>query len=327
MDSPGAEDSVRRLEAFVAQVAAARRHLAAFFPAADAEAESVSDYTSHLEVRLELAGQTVASITQSLETHHQHALAELGALALAGLQVTEQAVGGARSRLENVDAGFGRGLDHTREDMNRTAGELTQISGQAGHAALELEEQHTQHGQGLDEVNSALRIGVLEAGEKTHAAGTESVGSLDAARNYVSEGLEAHLGSAFTVFLGELSERMQPLLADGLGDVGRTVLRCFDELDALVESATTRLADETEPVLRDLASLLEDWTREMGKRMDGSAQEAMRPYNVEVERHIEATRRGHEIATEVAQMVPHLAAARQVADRIQEMLDVMNPFG
>ena len=327
MNSPGAEDSVRRLEAFVAQVAAVRRQLAAFFPAAEAEAEGVSDDTSHVEARLELAGQTVASITQSLETHHQHTLAELGALTLAGTQVAEQAVGGARSRLENVDAGFGRGLDHTREDMNRTAGELAQISGQAGHAAVELEEQHAQHGHGLEEANSALRLGVFEAGEKTHAAGTDSVGSLEAARNYVSEGLDPHLGSTFAAFLGELSERLQPLLADGLGDVGRTVLRCFDDLDALVESATSRLSEETEPVLREVASLLEDWTRDMGKRMDGSAQEAMRPYHAEVEHHVDATRRGHEIASEVAQIAPQLAQARQVADRIQELLDVMNPFG
>ncbi|HEX6736798.1 MAG TPA: hypothetical protein VF310_00865, partial [Vicinamibacteria bacterium] len=324
---PSGEDSVRRLESFVAQVAAARRHLAGFFPAAESEADSLAEQTGHVEARLELAAQTVGSMTQSVETHHQHALSELGSLALAGLQLNEQAVGAARSHLENLEAGLGRGVQHARDDMNRLVNELAQISGQAGSAAAELEEEQNQHGHGLEESHQSLRLGVIEAGEKTNSAGTESVGALEASRHYVNEGLEPHLGSTFHGFLGELSERLQPALADGLGEVGRTVLRSFDELDALVESATSRLADETEPVLRDLAGLLEDWTRDMGRRIDGSAQHALRPYDAEVERHLDANRKGHEIASEVAQLVPHLATARQVADRIQELLDVMNPFG
>jgi hypothetical protein len=327
MSSPGSGDSVQRLEAFVAQVAAARRHLAGFLAAGETEAEAVSDYASHSEVRLELVGQTVASITQSFETNHQHLLAELASLALAAHQVGEQAVGTARGRLEHVDAGFTRGLDHSRHDLGRVAGELNQISGQAGHAAAELEEQNVQHGHGLEDAHQALRLGLLEAGEKTNSAGSDIVGALEASRAYVSEGLQPHLGSTFDVFLGELVERLQPLLADGLGEVARTVLRCFDELDALVESATNRLAEETEPVLREVAGLLEDWTRLTGKRLEGSAQEALRPYNAEVERHIDATRRGQEIASDVAQLAPQLATARNVADRVQELLDVMNPFG
>ena len=321
------QENIRRLEAFVEQVTATRGHLGGFLSAAEAAAEGLSDQTATVEARLEVAGQSVGALTQSLETHHQHVLTELSALSLAGSQVNEQAVGSARTRLQEVDAGFGRGLEHSRSDLHRTAGELAQVSGHAGQAAEALDGQQTGHGARLSDAGTAMRSGVLQAGDQTHTAGTEMLSSIEAARSYVMEGLDHYLGSAFTVFSGEMSERAQPALADSLGEVGRTILRCFDDLDAVVEEAANRLADETEPILRDLTGLLEDWKAEVRRRIEGSAQEALQPYHKEIERHLEAVRKGQETASDAAQLVPHLAAARHVADRIQDMLDVMNPFG
>jgi hypothetical protein len=321
------QENIRRLEAFVAQVTATRGQLAGFLSAAEAAAEGLSDQTASVEGRLEVAGQSVGALTQSLETHHQHVLTELSALSLAGAQVNEQAVGVARTRLQEVDAGFGRGLERSRDDLHRTAEELAQVSGHAGQAAETLDGQQAGHGARLQDAGVAMRSGVLQAGDQTHTAGTEMLASMEAARNYVGEGLEGYLGSAFSVFTGEMSERAQPVLADSLGEVGRTVLRCFDDLDALVEEAANRLTEETEPILRDLTGLLEDWKAEVRRRLDGSAQEALQPYAKEIERHIETVRKGQETASDAAQLVPHLAAARHVADRIQDMLDVMNPLG
>jgi hypothetical protein len=326
-DPTGVEENILRLDAFVAEVSTTRRHLAAFLSASEGVADRLADQTALLEGRLEVVGQSVVSLTQSFETHHQHTLTELGALALAGTQVTEHAVGGARGRLEEMEGGFVRGLEHTREDLHRTGQQLAEVAGHAGHAAEELEERQSGHGQVLQEAGGALRSGVLEAGEQTHATGTDVLSTLDAARTHVTEGLEGYLAPSFATFLSDLSERLQPLLADALGEVSRTVLRCLDDLDGLVEASAGRLAEETEPALREVAGRLSDWTRDMSRRLEASGQEAVRPYTIEVERHVGVIRKGQETATELSHLAPHLATARHVADRLQDMMDLMNPFG
>ena len=326
-DPSGVEENVLRLDAFVAEVSATRRHVASFLASGEALADRLADQVSLLEGRLEGVGQSMASLTQTFETHHQHTLTELGALAVAGTQVAEQAVGGARARLEDVEGGFVRGVGHTREDLHRTGQQMAETTTHAGHAAEELEERQSGHGHALQDAGTALRAGVLDAGEQTNAAGTEMVSALDAARTYVNEGLESYLGSSFAAFLSEITDRLQPLLADSLAELSRTVLRCLDDLDALVESAATRMADETEPALREVAGRLQDWTRDVERRLEASAQEAVRPYSGEIDRHLGVLRKGQEIATELSHLAPQLAAARNVADRLQDMMDMMNPFG
>lgn len=326
-DATNVEDNLLRLDAFLSQAQAARRQVAAFLAGGEESAGGLADHTASLEVRLQAVCQAVTALTQSFETHHQAVITELQALILAGTQVAEQAVGGTGTRLLDIEGGLERAVGHTREELHRVGGELAQASGHAANAAEELEETHAEHGHHVNDAGLALRAGVLEAGEHTHTRGTETLNALAGAQDYVAEGLEKYLASAFGIFIGELTEKTQPLLVDTLGEVGRTVLRCLDELDALVETVAGRLADETEPALRDTAGRLDDWKDDLRRRLEGSGQEAQRPYTLEVDRHVSMARKGQEVASDVAQMVPQLAAARQVAERVQDLLDVMNPFG
>jgi hypothetical protein len=130
----------------------------------------------------------------------------------------------------------------------------------------------------------------------------------------------------FGAFYDHLNGELPPYLTDLMQDLGRSLHRALDEYDGLVESVGAEMVAEgeslTKQCVRALNEALEEREDDRGRTLD-----EMRALLEEAERCRASAGRGSDICGAYPPIAPLLAAAREVAERVQEMMDVFNPFG
>ena len=102
--------------------------------------------------------------------------------------------------------------------------------------------------------------------------------------------------------------------------------RALEDYDALVESVSSDMTSENESLARQCVRSLTDALEE---REDdrGTSLDEMRALLEEGGLCHSSANRGMDIVIQYPPITPLLASAREVADRVQEMMDVFNPFG
>ena len=135
------------------------------------------------------------------------------------------------------------------------------------------------------------------------------------------------MAAAFAALDGHVEREALPFVVDAFADLTRSLMRSFDEYDALIESAAQDLMQATEPLLGDAGSETEGLRQSTQSQLHRCQRDGLEPLDNESDASIRAMTRGDEIAANLPPLLPQLATARDVAERVQELMDAFNPFG
>ena len=321
------DDPVGRLEAFLEDVRHARHALAGSQAALDHRADALTSEVASTQGRLLAITQTVAATLETFATLHLDTQGALTALAHAAGVLVERRLADAADSLSEARARFTAGQAATR-DLLETADaewehEFTESQASidallAQSADLEAESERTF---------SELDARVAATDERLRRTVNEVAAVVDASADYLAQGLEPYLAAAFVGFNDHLEREATPFVQDAFADVSRGITRAFDDYDGVVESASQSLVQATEPLFDASARGTLRQRDSARQSLDRAQQDGLHPLSEESEESLRAVTRGDEIVQNLPQLLPQLAMARDVADRVQELMDTFNPFG
>jgi uncharacterized phage infection (PIP) family protein YhgE len=320
------DEGVSRLEGFVALLTETRHLLGERQAALDARADALGQQTASSQSRLSAFHETVTGLAESFATTAQAAGSDLARLAAVATELADHVRGAGAEALHASEARFLAAVQHSQASLEQGAAQIVEsysdleqaVERGVEHAAAVMSE-HEEHFSDL--VNT-----VAEA-DTTYSQGDFDLhGALDATTGYLGEALEQYLATVFNGFYDHLNTELPPYITDLLQELARTLHRALDEYDSLVESVSADMASENESLSSQCVQAL---TGAREDREDDRAQslDEMRALMAEGELCHSSANRGTDIVTAYPPITPLLASAREVADRVQEMMDVFNPFG
>ena len=124
-----------------------------------------------------------------------------------------------------------------------------------------------------------------------------------------------------------LEREATPFVQDAFADVARGITRAFDDYDGVVESASQALVQATGPLLAESSRGTLQMRDRTLQALDRAQHDGLHPLATESDLSLRGATRGDEIVQNLPQLLPQLATARDVADRVQELMDTFNPFG
>ncbi len=321
------DESVGNLESFLAEARQARQSLGAAQAALDARNDGLTSETTAHAGRLHAISQGLTALLESFQALHGETQGTLAALGHASSRLAEDRLGGLRGALGETRTRFAAGQAHARELLEAADGEweheftesqtsLDALDAQAGD--LETESDH---------VFSDLQARLAATDASLRQTVNHVAAAVDASADYVSQGLEPFVAGAFTSLDGHVEREALPYAVDAFADLTRSLTRSFDEFDGVVESAAQELAQTTEPLLAQAARSTEELHRRTQANLDRCGRDGLDPLDAEAEKSLDAMGRGETIAANLPPLLPQLATARDVAERVQDLMDAFNPFG
>ncbi|HET8646303.1 MAG TPA: hypothetical protein VFO85_12485, partial [Vicinamibacteria bacterium] len=270
--------------------------------------------------------ETVTGLAESFATTAQAASADLTRLAVTCSELADHVRGVGAESLRASEARFTSALDTARERLERESAQVAQTLAEV-EAALDRGEESAaalvaEQEEGFTELGDT----VVESDTNFSQADFDLQGVLHASTAYVGEALEQYMVTVFNAFYDHLQNEVPRYLTDLFQELVRTLHRALDEYDRITESIAGDMASENESesdhCVRGLRNGLEEREEDREASFD-----VMRLLLEETARCRSSADRGSEICAAYPPIVPLLAAAREVADRVQEMMDVFNPFG
>jgi hypothetical protein len=320
------EQGLGHLQAFLNLLSDTRRTLGEQQGHLDVRSDGVAEQASATAGRLQAFHEVVTGLAESLATTSQAAAAELGRLGQLSLELGEQVRTSGAEALQASEGRFTAAVELSRGTLQKAVTDLGE--------ALEEIEQAMEQGDAQAEALSSdgeegfadLAAAVAEADTTFSQADFDLQGVLEATTGYVAVGLEQYLAAVFNSFFDHLENELPPYLTSLFQDLGRTIHRALDDYDAAVHDAAEQLVSDNEAhmgqCVAQLQDGLEDRTREQRTSLDFLAR-----LMEEAEKSHGAATKGSQIVGAYPPIVPQLAAAKEVAERVQEMMDVFNPFG
>src|SRR5262245_10674284 len=320
------DEGLSHLEAFLALLGETRHGLGERQAALDARAEVLAQQAATGSARLSAFHEQVTGLAESFATTSQATGSDLARLAASSTELADHVRGAGAEALHSSEARFTAAVESSRATLDEGAAQLAAglseleqaVERGDGHAAAIVSEQE----EGFLELGTA----VAEADASYSQGDFELQGALDTTTTYLGESLEQYVATVFGAYYDHLNGELPPFVTDMLQELARTLQRTLDEYDGLVESVSADMTSEGESLakqcVRALADGLDDREEDRGKSLD-----EMRALLEEGERCRSSAGRGSEICNAYPPIVPLLAMAREVAERVQEMMDVFNPFG
>ena len=321
------DESLAHLESFLADARHARQALAASQTALDARSDGLtSEVTAHAG-RLHAVAQGLTALLESFQALHGETQGTLAALGHASSRLADARLGSVRGALGQTRARFAAGQTQARELMEAADAEwehefsesqtsLDALDAQAGD--LEAETAH---------VFSELEGRIAATDASLRHTVNEVAAAVDASADYLAQGLEPYLAGAFAALDAHVEREAMPFVVDAFADLNRSLTRSFDEYDALIESASQELEQTTEPLLGRAARDTEQLQQRTDAQLRRCGRDGLDPLDEESAKSIDAMARGETIASNLPPLLPQLATARDVAERVQELMDAFNPFG
>jgi hypothetical protein len=320
------DEGLGNLESFVALLAETRRGLGERQAVLDLRADALAQQAAAAPARLAAFGEAVSGLAEAFATSAQAASSELARLAVTCTELADHLRGAGAEALRGSEARFVAAVESTRASAEQAAAGVTE-------GLAELESAIDRGDEGTGAVVTDQEEGFVELAEAVATTDTlygqadfDLQGVLEATATYVGEGLEHYVVTVFNAFYDHLQNDLPRLLTDLFQDLGLTLHRALDEYDAHVESVSAEMASANESEADHCVRALREALEEREEDRERSLEE-MRALMEEAERCRASAGRGSEICTAYPPIVPLLAAAREVADRVQEMMDVFNPFG
>jgi predicted nucleic acid-binding Zn-ribbon protein len=322
-----ADDPVTRLSAFLEEVRVARQALSGAQASLDHRADALTSEVAGAETRLQGVSQTMAATLETFSTLHLDTQGALAALAHAAGVLVEQRLADASQALADVRARFATGQASTRDLLETADAEWEQEFTESQASIDALLAQGADLADETERTFSELDTRLAATDERLRRTVNEAAAGVDASADYLAQGLEPYLATAFVAYNDHLEREATPFVQDAFADASRGITRAFDDYDGVVESASQALVRSTEPLLdaSTRATLrLRDATQES---LDRAQQDGLHPLSEESENSLRAVTHGDEVVQNLPQLLPQLATAREVADRVQDMMDAFNPFG
>lgn len=320
------DQGLGNLQEFVTLVTDTRRVLAEQQGHLDARGEGVAEQAASTTSRLQAFHEVVTGLAESFATTSQATAAELGRLAQLALELGEQVRTTGAEALHSSEARFAAAIELSRGTLQKAVSQL-------GEAFDEIEQTMEQGGLLTDAVAADGEEGFLDLATAVAEADTtfgqfdfELQGTLHTTTAYMVEGLEQYLARVFNSLFDHLENELPPYLTSLFQDLGRTIHRVLDEYDGAVQDASEQLAADNDAYMSQCVSQLQDGLEDRSREQRTSL-DYMRVLLEEAEKSHSAANKGSQIVAAYPPIVPQLAAAKEVAERVQEMMDVFNPFG
>jgi hypothetical protein len=322
----GQDEGLSYLESFVGLLADTRRSLGDRQAALDAGADALAQQASSATARLQVFQEAVSGLAENFATTSQATTSDLSRLALTCSDLADHLRGPGSDALRASEGRFTAAIEHTQatleQDATRVAQALAEVEGAVDHGDETTAGVLSDQEDGFSELAGA----VAEADAAFSQADFDLQGVLDATSNYVGEALENYLVTVFNGFYDHLQNDLPPYFTDLFQDLTRNLHRALEDYDGQVESIGADMASENDSQSTHTTRALHSGLDERDDDRRHSLDE-MRALLDELERSRSAAGRGTEICGGYPPIVPMLAMAREVADRVQEMMDVFNPFG
>jgi hypothetical protein len=315
------------LEHFITLVTGTRAAVFSLQAEAEAESDALADQVSAEVARVQAFNDALTSMTESLTTAQQDAANELGNLAVAASTLAEQRFADLRERLEESRGAFAAGVSGTRENLHGASAELEDEFNAAEDTVSSLEEELAALAAEEEQTFANLNAEVQNQSWEVDYAARDLDHVLESTSAYLLEGLENYLAQSFETLLSHLVDETQPTLVEMLTELGRSFTRSLDDFDSLIQSAAADLIAVTDPALEETMRSAEDKRNDGEIQLNRSVSRSLLPFADDVKRNIEVCEHGQDVVQNLGQMVPQLAAARDVVQQVQELMDVFNPFG
>ena len=315
------------LEQLITLVTGTRAAVFTLQAEAEAESDALAERVTGDVARIQGFNDALTTLTEGLTTAQQDAANELGHLALAASTLAEQRFADLRERLDQSRAEFASGVAGTRDNLQGASAELEDEFADAEDTVSTLEEQLAVLGAEDESAFAALNSEVQNQSWDVDYVARDLDQVLESTSSYLLEGLESYLAQCFEALLSQLNDEAHPILVDMFSELNRSMTRCLDEFDTLVQSASDDLISVTEPALEEATRSAEDKRKDGEVQLGRSVSRSFEPFLDDVKKNISICEHGHDVVDNLGQMVPQLAAARDVVQQVQELMDVFNPFG
>ena len=321
------DESVGNLEAFLAEARQARQALGAAQAALDARSDGLtSEVTAHAG-RLHAVAQGLTALLESFQALHGETQGTLAALGHASSRLAEERLGGVRSALGETRARFAAGQTHARELLEAADGEWEHEFSESQTSLDALDAQAGDLETESDHVFSELQGRIAATDASLRQTVNHVAAAVDASADYVTQGLEPYLAGAFSSLDSHVDREAMPFVVDAFADLTRSLTRSFDEYDGVIDSAAQDLAQTTEPLLAQAARGTEERHQRTQAQLARCGRDGLDPLDAEAEKSLGAMTHGEAIAANLPPLLPQLATARDVAERVQDLMDAFNPFG
>jgi hypothetical protein len=321
------DQSVGNLESFLGDVRHARQALGAAQAALDARSDGLTSEVSAHGGRLHAVAQGLTALLETFQALHGETQGTLAALGQAASRLVDDRLTAVQAALGQARTRFVAGQSQARELMETADGEWDHEFSESQASLDALDAQAGDMEAESDHVFSDLETRVAATDTSLRQAVNQVAAAVDASADYLERGLEPYLAAAFAALDGHVEREAMPFVVDAFADLARSLTRSFDEYDALVESAAQDLMQTTDPLLGEAARETEGLHKRTQTQLERCGRDGLDPLDEESQTSIRAMTRGEEIAAELPPLLPQLATARDVAERVQELMDVFNPFG
>ncbi len=319
------DEGLANLEAFLDLLRSTRGALASAEEVLEARAETLAEEAALVGTRVEAFGDAVGAVAGSFVAGHHDVVADLATLGQAALAAAESHVAGVRSGLHTTHAALKAGVAKGHEEVSEGAleihGALTRSAEEAQHLQAHVGGLHGEVEALTQHLETGLHAAAAQLGESTGAA----CGVLDEAAAFVSDGLFHYANAAFDSLVAHLETEAEPAVTELLDDLSASLLNILDQVDTVVEAAGDELLNAAEAVLGDACREMETAHKQRQAEESRSLGTAERTLH-ETQHCCETMEKGGDVVATLTPLAPQLAMARDVADRVQEMMDMMNPF-
>lgn len=321
------DESLDKLDTFLADVRQARQALGAAQAALDARADGLtSEVTAH-GGRLHAIAQGLTALFETFQALHGETQGTLAALAHAAGNVADARMGTVRGALTQTRVRFVAGQSRARELMEAADGEWEHEFTESQTSLDALDAQAADLEADSDHVFTGLEGRIAATDASLRQTVNQIAAAADASADYLAQGLEPYLAAAFAALDGHVEREALPFVVDAFADLTRSLNRSFDEYDALIDSAAQELIQTTDPLVAQATRTIRLLQEGTEMRVQRCERDGLGQIDDESEKSIRAMARGEEIAANLPPLLPQMAIARDVAERVQELMDVFNPFG
>lgn len=321
------DESVGKLDAFLGDVRHARQALGAAQAALDARSDGLTGEVTAHAGRLHAIAQGLTALHETFQALHGETQGTLAALGHAAGRLAETRLTAVSDALGQARMRFAAGQSQARELLESADSEWEQEFSESQASLDALDAQAGDMETETDHVFSDLESRVAATDASLRQTINLVAAAADASADYLAQGLEPYLAAAFAALDGHVEREALPFVVDAFADLTRSLTRSFDEYDALIESAAQELMQTTDPLLAEAVRVTENHQQATQAHRDRCERDGLGPLDEESEKSIRAMTRGEEIAANLPPLLPQLATARDVAERVQELMDVFNPFG
>jgi hypothetical protein len=321
------DESLGKLESFLGEVRQARQALGAAQAALDARSDGLTTEVTAHGGRLHAIAQGLTALFETFQALHGETQGTLAALAHAASNVAEARLTAVRGALTQTRVRFVTGQTTARELMEAADSEWEHEFTESQNSIDALDAQAGDMETESDHVFSDLETRIAATDGALRQTVNEIAAAADASADYLAQGLEPYLAAAFAALDAHVEREALPFVVDAFADLTRSFTRSFDEYDALIDSAAQELMQTTDPLVAQAARATDHLRDGTESRMERCERDGLEPLDDESEKSIRAMARGEEVASNLPPLLPQLATARDVAERVQELMDVFNPFG